>query len=267
MLWQRTLTALLLLAVLGAALFALPLSGWWLFCAVLASVAAWEWAGLLRLPQASRLSYASGVAVAVFSSCFISSPLVDGVLFGLSGVFWIMVVPTWLRDRWKLGQGFLGLALGLLVIVPTALAVARLRQYSPWFLLSVMAIAWVADICAYFGGRAFGRHKLAPTISPGKSWEGVWTGVLGVLLYASLVFALALPQIPARLSWPLSLVLVFALTALSVEGDLFESMLKRQADIKDSSNLLPGHGGVLDRIDSLTSTLPLVALWAQVWMV
>lgn len=266
MLWQRTLTALLLLAVLGGALFALPLHGWILFGAVLAALAAWEWAGLLAQPQASRLSYASGIALAVYVAGRLADPLVDVLLFSLSGLFWILVVPSLLRERWKLGHGLAGFALGLLVIAPAALALIRLRLFSPWFLLAVMAIAWVADIGAYFGGRAFGRNKLAPTISPGKSWEGVWAGALCVLFYAALVFGFALPMIPARLTWPVALIMVAGLTALSVIGDLFESMLKRQAGIKDSSNLLPGHGGVLDRIDSLTSTLPLVALWAQVWM-
>jgi len=265
MLRQRVLTALLLLAVLGAALFALPVSAWWLFCSALGLFAAWEWGGLAGLTAASRWSYATGLAVAIAAACFITNPIIDVALFALSGIFWTAVVPAWLRERWRLGQGLMGLALGMLVIVPAALALARLREHSPWFLLAVMAIAWVADICAYFGGRAFGRNKLAPSISPGKSWEGVWSGTLGALIYAILVFVFGIPVIPARLGWMIALFLVVLLTALSIEGDLFESLLKRQAGIKDSSNLLPGHGGVLDRIDSLTSILPLVALWALVW--
>ena len=125
-----------------------------------------------------------------------------------------------------------------------------------------MATVWIADIAAYFFGRTFGRHKLAPTISPGKSLEGAFGGILAVVVYG---YALS-PWLPPALSGNLSLLAVFliALTAVSIVGDLFESLLKRQAGLKDSSQILPGHGGVLDRIDSLTSTLPIVAM---TWLV
>ena len=123
-----------------------------------------------------------------------------------------------------------------------------------------MAVCWVADISAYFVGRRFGRHKLAPNISPGKTWEGVAGGVFGVLIYGSIVLNFS----PLREHWTIgifgTMLLLLVLTAVSVAGDLFESLLKRQAEIKDSSQLLPGHGGVLDRVDSLTATLPLAAL-------
>ena len=140
-----------------------------------------------------------------------------------------------------------------------------MRSHSPWLLLAVCALVWVADIGAYFGGRAFGKRKLAPQISPGKSWEGVWSGLAAVMVYGAVVYATGLPMVPEVLSWPIAMLLLVILVSLSVEGDLIESLLKRQAGIKDSSNLLPGHGGVLDRIDSLTSTLPLAALWVALW--
>jgi phosphatidate cytidylyltransferase len=129
-----------------------------------------------------------------------------------------------------------------------------------------MAIVWVADIGAYFAGRAFGRHKLAPSISPGKSWEGVAGGMFAVLVLgaaAALTPALAdsfQSQLLARYGWPLWIAMTCVLVAASVAGDLFESMMKRRAGIKDSSNLLPGHGGVLDRIDALIPTMPLAFL-------
>ena len=126
-----------------------------------------------------------------------------------------------------------------------------------------MALVWIADIAAYFSGRAFGRHKLAPSVSPGKTWEGAVGAVVAVILYG-LALRHFYPQMyaPIFTQAPLALLIVglVVLTAISIIGDLFESLLKRQAGIKDSSNLLPGHGGVLDRIDSLTSTLPMVAL-------
>jgi phosphatidate cytidylyltransferase len=119
-----------------------------------------------------------------------------------------------------------------------------------------MALVWVADISAYFVGRAFGRHKLAPAISPGKTWEGASGAILGGLLYVFLLRQYG--NLPLTLSVAAIVPVTAVLVAISIIGDLFESMIKRQAGVKDSSQLLPGHGGVLDRIDSLTSTLPLV---------
>ena len=140
-------------------------------------------------------------------------------------------------------------------------ALVQLRQLGPWPLLGLMAVVWIADIAAYFSGRAFGKHKLAPQISPGKTWEGAAGAVVGVVAYGLLLRGLNPPlaALGGLLGATLALLL---LTSVSIAGDLFESLLKRQAGIKDSSQLLPGHGGVLDRIDSLTSTLPLVAaIW------
>jgi phosphatidate cytidylyltransferase len=131
---------------------------------------------------------------------------------------------------------------------------------STWLLLAAMALVWVADIAAYFTGRAFGKRKLAPAISPGKTWEGVAGAVVGVMIYGAVVLNFSPLAGNVPLAAPLLVLLLLVLTAVSVMGDLFESLLKRQAGIKDSSNLLPGHGGVLDRIDALTSTLPLAAL-------
>jgi phosphatidate cytidylyltransferase len=118
----------------------------------------------------------------------------------------------------------------------------------------------VADIAAYFAGRAFGRHKLAPAISPGKTWEGAGGAVVGVLVFGLILIATRAPGMLNGPALAAAAALLVALTALSIQGDLFESLLKRQAGVKDSGTLLPGHGGILDRIDSLTSTLPLVGL-------
>jgi phosphatidate cytidylyltransferase len=134
-----------------------------------------------------------------------------------------------------------------------------------------MVLVWIADIGAYFSGKAFGKRKLAPTISPGKSWEGAIGGGIAVLLVASISIVLAQAAAPwlqdtfayklqARFGWALTLLALLVLVAASVIGDLFESQLKRRAGMKDSSNLLPGHGGVLDRIDALIPVLPLAAL-------
>ena len=188
-----------------------------------------------------------------------AAPQLVPILLAVSTGFWILVVPLWFRFKWTLaGNDFFGYLLGALVILPTWAAMVALHAVSTWLMLAVMALVWVADISAYFAGRAFGKHKLAVTISPGKTWEGVAGAVVGVLIYGGIV--LTFSPLQGRLALPLMVLLLILLTAVSVMGDLFESLLKRQAGIKDSSNLLPGHGGVLDRIDALTSTLPVAAL-------
>ncbi|MBM3391480.1 MAG: phosphatidate cytidylyltransferase [Betaproteobacteria bacterium] len=268
MLKTRVVTALLLLGGFLAVLFLLPFAGWLLFASLVAGLGAWEWAGLLRLSGALRRAYAAmGFALCAFlgwlafdaASGQMRQPGILMTLFALAGIFWLMIVPFWLRARWSIGKGP-GALVGLIVVLPACLALMQLRTVSPLLLLAAMAFVWLADIAAYFSGRAYGRHKLAPSISPGKSWEGVAGAAILVVPYGLLVgwAAGALPGSAAAL-----LTLLFALEALlavSILGDLFESLAKRQANIKDSGTLLPGHGGVLDRIDSLTSTLPLIGL-------
>lgn len=260
MLKTRVITALLLVAGLALILFALPPLAAVLSFAAIAALAAWEWGGLMRQDQPARFMYAF-VLLLFCWQLTVGAPQLVPVLLGVAAAFWILVVPLWFRFKWSLaGNDFFGYLLGALVILPTWAAMVALHAVSTWLLLAVMALVWVADISAYFAGRAFGRHKLAPTISPGKTWEGVAGAVAGVMIYGGIVlnWSPLAGQVP--LPVPLLVLLLILLTAVSVMGDLFESLLKRQAGIKDSSNLLPGHGGVLDRIDALTSTLPLAAL-------
>lgn len=274
MLKTRIITAVLLLGALLGAVFYLSPAGWLLFCAVVCVAAAWEWGALTRLPRAQR------VALALFlgAACLLvglatglgggqmRAPWPLAGLYLLSASFWLIALPLWLRRKWQVSGLGAAAAVGLIVLLPPALALAHLRQLGPWLLLAALAICWVADIAAYFSGRAFGRRKLAPGISPGKTWEGVYGAVVGVLVYGfiAITWLFAPAWTPAGLL--LLAVALVALTGLSVVGDLFESLLKRQAGLKDSGKLLPGHGGVLDRIDSLTSTLPLVGL-AALWFV
>jgi phosphatidate cytidylyltransferase len=157
-----------------------------------------------------------------------------------------------------------------IAIVGCFAAIVELFRHSPVYLLSVMALVWIADIGAYFSGKAFGKRKLAPSISPGKSWEGAIGGGIAVLVIASATVLMAASGSPladtfavrlqAEHGWAITILALLAITAASVVGDLFESQLKRRAGFKDSSNLLPGHGGVLDRIDALIPVLPLAAL-------
>ena len=175
-----------------------------------------------------------------------------------AAIFWLLVVPVWMKNRWALSKSLLGWAVGIIVILPTWLALIHLRQAGTYSLLIIIGVVWVADMAAYFSGRTFGRRKLAPVISPRKTWEGAIGGGLAVLLYG-FILSYYLPGIIIKNYGVLIIVLIF-MTIMSILGDLFESLLKRQAGLKDSSNLLPGHGGVLDRLDSLTATLPLAAL-------
>lgn len=271
MLKTRVITAVILLLVFLGAIFYLPRTGWALFCGVVAVLAAWEWGAFLKFGATARIAL-GGVLGALILALIVFLPGMLGVGDGFayqgwgvgrfllipSVLFWVVAVPFWLRHRWPLKSRALGLAVGLVVILPTWLALVQLRALGPWPLLAIMAVVWMADIAAYFSGRAFGKHKLAPNISPGKTWEGAVGAGVGVIIYG-LVLRYSFPYY-LDIATPLLVLGLVLLTAVSVIGDLFESLLKRQSGIKDSSQLLPGHGGVLDRIDSLTSTLPLVTL-------
>jgi phosphatidate cytidylyltransferase len=217
--------------------------------ALLIAAAAYEWA---RLCGMQPVIYAAALALLSFAI----KP--EPAWFLLAAAFWILVAPLWL---WRgVGPGhkrLLALA-GVPVLVPAGLAMAAL---APREVLAVLVLCWVADTAAYFTGMRYGRRKLAPSISPGKTWEGAAGGLGGVLAYALLLSLWA-----ANVRLGLLLAAAALLAVLSVVGDLFESAAKRQAGVKDSGALLPGHGGVLDRIDSATATLPLAAALAP-WIV
>ncbi len=262
MLKARVATALVLVAILGGVLFfAPPLAAVSLF-SLMAVLAAWEWAGLMNKDSAARRLFAL-LCLFFCWQFYLVAEQVFPLLLLASAAFWGTVIPFWLRQRWALaGNDFSSYGVGLLVILPTWAAMIVLLNKGPWVLLAGMAVVWVADVAAYFAGRAFGRHKLAPTISPGKTWEGVAGGVAGVVIYG-VALAVWAPAVAGFPLLPFFAGLV-VLAGLSVVGDLYESLLKRQAGLKDSSGLLPGHGGILDRIDALTPTLPLMALIALV---
>lgn len=273
MLKTRVVTAVLMLAAFLPSLFVLSQRHWALLSAFIAGVAAWEWGGLNRLGKEGRLIYGVFVAALCCAIAFFLPWVVETELpvvaadkiillaYAVAGCFWVVLVPLWLRQKWRLGSPWLGGLVGIVVILPAWLAIVQLRIPGPAVLLAVLVAVWIADVGAYFSGKTFGRHKLAPSISPGKTWEGAVGAGISVLIYGTIM-----RQVFGIDSVPLALWLpgLLALTAVSVIGDLFESLLKRQAGLKDSSNILPGHGGVLDRIDSLTSTLPAVAL---LWLI
>lgn len=267
MLKERVATAIVLLAGFLAALFLLPTRQFAIPVAAVVALGAYEWATLSKLRKPARHAFAAaatvlfGVTVWAFQAIDPSRREV-ALIYVLPAMFWFFVVPWWLAHGLDFRSRLLALVVGLIVVVPAGLAVVSMHSVAPSVLLMLLAFVWIADIAAYFTGRALGRRKLAPSISPGKSWEGALGALAATSIYA-IICVMVLPQLQDVVKgglWAICLAVAALLWALSIVGDLFESMVKRQAGVKDSGTLLPGHGGVLDRIDSITSTLPVAAL-------
>jgi phosphatidate cytidylyltransferase len=272
MLKTRIITALVLMAVLLPILFLLPIAYIGAFFLIALVAAAWEWSRLMA-PEAKRAAWLYGLfclAIIVFLLAMQNTDWQFSLLI-LSVLFWFFVAPLILARGMNLSLDKLRpfyAVLGLIILPATWFALVFSRELGLIFLLSTMALVWVADIGAYFVGKAIGKHKLAVQISPGKSIEGAVGGLLLCYGYAFLcVFYLPFesPLFGAwavRFGWVPMFLMVTVLTAFSIFGDLFESQLKRLAGVKDSSHLLPGHGGVLDRVDALIPTMPIAALLA-----
>jgi len=260
----RALTVLVALPVFAAALILLPQWLWAIFLLPVLAIAGWEWAGLAAYGRSARISYAAGLVLCAAAVFFLAPERSGGGLsaheglYALSFTFWVAVVPFWLGGHWSVRNPYALGAVGLILLVPMWLALVRL-QASPWVLLLFMSIVWIADTAAYLAGRTWGRRKLAPRISPGKSWEGVIGAAAALGIYYALLWFIV-PAGDRPFAAAPGLLVFAALLALSIEGDLFESWMKREAGVKDSGQLLPGHGGILDRIDGLTSTMPAAAL-------
>jgi len=276
MLSTRIATALVLIPLVLGALFVLPAAGWAVVTFAAIAAAAIEWARLAGCDARESASFGA-ITVAVGALCLLVPAAgfgprgwPAGMLLALCGpalAFWLLVAPSWLRTNARPASKVALCALGLIVLIGAWAAVVQLQARSPWLVLAALAVVWVADTAAYFAGRAVGRRKLAPAISPGKTWEGVYGGLAAVAIYA-----LALLPLASRAGYSghvtalaagVWVALALGLTVLSVEGDLVESLLKRHAGVKDSGRLLPGHGGVLDRIDALLSSMPAAALVAE----
>lgn len=267
MLKQRLLTVAVVLPLFLGLLFLAPNPVWGILIAAPIAAGAFEWARLAGFSPVGRTVYVSFVTVSCGFLLVLSLQLPQArfdtlALYPLcfaATVFWALFVPTSLRFHWKLGHSAANAAFGWLILVPTWLA-AMAMQREPLLLFLTLGAVWIADTAAYFAGRRFGKHKLAPRISPGKTAEGLAGAYIAVSIYA--VIALRIYQPDA--GWPAYMALLvfgFVLTSLSVMGDLFESWFKRRAGAKDSGDLLPGHGGVLDRIDSVTATIPFAVLF------
>lgn len=259
---KRWVTALALLAGFLACLFLLPDAAWAAVLLLPLTLGAKEWAQLSGFNTFARGGYAL-LTAALAAALYIWGDDHHAAVYLLASGFWLAAAPLWLALGWRLAHPLLRSASGWLVLVPLWLAMVELRHFSPVAVLLLMGVVWISDSAAYFSGRRFGKHKLAPAISPGKTWEGVAGAGLAVSLYALLALgvAVALGRIENAADWLLpTVLLVWLLLYLGILGDLFESWIKRLAGTKDSGTILPGHGGVLDRIDALTAALPVAAL-------
>jgi len=272
MLKTRVITALVLLAVFSPILFLLPAIYIGIFFLVALLAAAWEWSTLLA-PQARRAAwlYVLFCLAIILFLLGMQNTSWQFALLLLAVIFWFFVAPFILAKGINLSLQKLRpfyVVLGLILLPATWFSLVFLRELGLVFLLTSIALVWVADIGAYFIGKAFGKRKLAIQISPGKSAEGAIGGLVlsygyALLCVIYLPFESSLFGVWAiRFGWVPMFLMVTVLVAFSIFGDLFESQLKRLAGVKDSSHLLPGHGGVLDRVDALIPTMPIAALLA-----
>lgn len=261
MLWQRVVTAMILIPLILFLLFFLSPRAFCIFTMLIAFWAAWEWSHLMEIRNIlGRLIYLFFVGSVFFMVLFISTPFI----FLCAFVWWsfatlfIIFYPRG-SGWWQKSIVFRGL-MGLFVLTPCWVAINFIRNMNQnrgiYTLIFLLVLIWGADSAAYFVGKKWGKTKLAPHISPGKSLQGLYGALIATLLIT--LGSLWLFNVPP-LMWPGTILLCFITVLFSVIGDLFESMLKRQARLKDSGHLLPGHGGLLDRIDSLTAAAPIFA--------
>ena len=276
MLRQRIITAIVLMAFLLPALFAPTAQPLAILSLFIIAAAAWEWGRLNGLSMRGAMGcavFCLVICLLIWSERWADEP--PPLLWPLVGGAWVLA-GVWLVRRGVEGWQSIPLAVrliaGVIALSASWIAMFQAKVCGINFLFSLLLIVWMADIAAYFSGRAFGRHKLAVLISPGKSWEGVLGGMLGVVLMAGIwiwfdaqwpVDSLSLfSRLYAR-GWGFLVLALLFLVAMSVLGDLVESLVKRSAGVKDSSRLLPGHGGVLDRVDAMLPTLPLALMVLQ----
>lgn len=253
MLKTRIITAVIALLALGVILFVIPGYAAELIITALVIAGAWEWSGFLGLTASAIRAVFVGVIAVLMASSYLLLPEVSAIVLQIAFGWWFVAfvwalffptpIPTLVR--W---------VAGVLVLVPLYVALIELYRIGPEVLLFALLIVWAADAGAYFAGKQFGRVKLAPSISPNKTWEGVVGGLLVVALLAVCVAVWTETRTAVLLPF------CMAIAALSIVGDLTVSMFKRTAGLKDSGTLFPGHGGVLDRVDSVAAAAPLFAL-------
>ena len=263
MLKARILTAIVVLPLFLAALFFLQDIFWVIVLLSLTVIGSREWSRLAGLSVKNTIVFMLLTTLVGGELLFqMSESLKTNVysteliwIYIVSVVFWIIAVPPYLKQLFTIKQPLILMLIGWIVLLPTCLALYQLRAIGPMLLLGLMATIWISDTAAYFTGKSLGKHKLAPQISPNKTWEGVAGALIAVLIYGLIWFWFIEQSLAAQL-----IPLLLFMAILGIVGDLYESLMKRQAGVKDSGNILPGHGGILDRIDALTSSLPFAML-------
>lgn len=256
----RIITALLLVSAFIPALFFSSNVVWASLMLVLSLVGLYEWAGMALFSKSSTIGYlvfatligGFGLYVMQQSNFSILSQA-SRPFYVLAALFWLLLAPIWLAKRFVIKQPILMALLGIILLAPLWIASVAVRVESPWLLLLLLVPIWIADSAAYFTGKQFGKHKLAPNISPGKTWEGVAGAMFAVTLFAVICCAMGLGDYKL-------MIVMWVIVILGIIGDLFESMMKRHANIKDSGSFLPGHGGILDRIDGVIPSLPIALI-------
>lgn len=268
---QRLITALILAPLMIGGIFFLPIEQFAYFIGFIVTVAAWEWANLSGYTSSAiRLVYAGLVAATVFATGYFmkSHPEIHSVILAVGAFWWLIACLLVIQYPKKVALWQakpVRALLGFFVLIPMWVGFMTLKsqEHSSLIIVYVMLLIWGADTGAYFAGKAFGKSKLAPNVSPGKSWAGFWGGLATTGLIA-VVFSLSVNKWLSPMSvddFTLLAIITFITAIISVMGDLVESMMKRHRGIKDSSQLLPGHGGVLDRIDSMASAVPVFAFF------
>lgn len=261
MLKTRIITAIALIAAFIPALFMLPNTYWAMLTLIITLLALHEWAQMVRLSHRQ-------IALYLLGSLLVGLVIISHVLhnnlhyffyqaiavFALISFFWVLIVPLWFAKQIKLRGLIAKVLLGWLLMLPLWLALICAKIVDPKLVLVLLATIWIADSAAYFAGKNFGKHKLAPSISPGKTWEGVAGALIGVTIFGAILYGYF--GVHSLVIFPG----LWLVTLLGVMGDLFESMIKRQMNLKDSGSLLPGHGGILDRIDGVIPSFPIAIL-------
>lgn len=265
MLKQRIITALILAPVALAGVFLLPPPEFAIFTGVIILIGAWEWANLAGFEGHYRYIYALLLAPLMFLSSLIPPLyiLVPGAIWWALAFY---LVATYGLDSWKTQSRWNKALIGPFILIPAWISLVQLKQMpdSNYLILLLFFLIWGADIGAYFAGRAFGKRKLAPRVSPGKSWAGVAGGLLSAAVIAMLMSLWAGEPVFLTHNWLIFLIACLFVVGVSILGDLTISLFKRERGVKDSSALLPGHGGILDRIDSLVAAGPYFALFMLV---
>lgn len=265
MLKKRIITACILIPIVVASLWILSPPLFSLLSAIVVLIAVWEWSYLLKLTKTwQRFLYVIATCFLFFASLLLSVQFILklALLWWLIAWFLVIIYPK--GSHWFATSTILRGLIGVMVLLPFWVALNYLRNQHDgvYMLLFLFALIWSADSAAYFTGKYVGKTKLAATVSPGKTWQGLYGALMATLLISAIAFWVC--RIP-MIVWPWGMLLALVTVIFSIVGDLFESMMKRQAALKDSSQLLPGHGGLLDRIDSLTAATPIFALGAR-WL-